>query len=328
MRRIDLAELDARAEAYDRDVLATPRVDGFCTSSAWILSAHAAFHPEQEPWIFESDDGWLVLARDHADNLGSYMAPMEAMWGLASPIVGADTTRVAHQAWRTLKARRDRWDMLWFCGIARRSAAFQTLALLFGDRHRLFLGPTTTRHIAGLEGGFDGFMCRRSAKFRANLRRAMRKADRAGVEWTCHDAFPDDDVRADLYHRCLDVDDRSWKGLTRQGLAIGGMSTFYSHMTARLAAEGRLRIVLGRLGGEDVAMGFGGVFGDTFRGLQMSFDDRFRDLALGNLVQAHLIRRLAEEGVPRYDLGTDIGYKRRWADPDLGLETVALVVRK
>jgi CelD/BcsL family acetyltransferase involved in cellulose biosynthesis len=103
------------------------------------------------------------------------------------------------------------------------------------------------------------------------------------------------------------------------------MADFYDRMTRRLAARGRLRATLARFGDEDVAMGFGATFGDTFRGLQMSYDDRFRDLALGNLVQHRLISGLAEEGIRLYDLGTDIGYKRRWSEP--GLETVALVVR-
>ena len=84
-------------------------------------------------------------------------------------------------------------------------------------------------------------------------------------------------------------------------------------------------MVFARLDGEDVAMGFGGILGDTFRGLQMSYDDRFRQLSLGNLIQWSLIEHLVTEGLRLYDLGTDIGYKRRWAEP--GMETVALVVR-
>ena len=104
------------------------------------------------------------------------------------------------------------------------------------------------------------------------------------------------------------------------------MAPFYDHMTAYLARRGMLRLVFARLDGEDIAMGFGGILGDTFRGLQMSYDERHRHLSLGNLIQLALITRVADEGVARYDLGTEMDYKRRWSEP--GMETVALVVRR
>ena len=81
-----------------------------------------------------------------------------------------------------------------------------------------------------------------------------------------------------------------------------------------------------KLGDEDIAMGFGARSCDTLRGLQMSYVKRYAPYSPGNVLQAHFIQRIAAEGIHRYDLGTDIGYKARWASP--GLETAALVVRR
>ena len=96
-------------------------------------------------------------------------------------------------------------------------------------------------------------------------------------------------------------------------------------MVPRLAQGDGLRMLFAIHGGEDVAYVFGGVFRGVYRGLQMSFDVECREMSLGNLVQYAMVQRLCEEGVEIYDLGSDLDYKRRWAE-ELH-ETVALIVR-
>ena len=184
--------------------------------------------------------------------------------------------------------------------------------------------PVEHRHVASLEGGLGGWLSRRARTFRKSLRQAERRAEAAGITFEWHDAVTETE-RAELYARALSVDNRSWKGLEDAGLMASNMAPFYDHMTAYLARRGTLRLVFARCDGEDIAMGFGGILGDTFRGLQMSYDERFRHLSLGNLVQLALITRVAGEGIAHYDLGTEMDYKRRWSEP--GMETVALVVR-
>lgn len=326
LERIELDDLDAEAASYDAVVASTPDIDHFCSSSDWVIPAHETFHPEQEPWILRSESTWLVMGRGRIRGLGRYLSPLEAMWGLASPVLGAEPMRAAREVYRALDRQRHRWDALWLSGLRPYSPAFTTLAMLFGRRDRLFLGPTTERHVASLDGGFDGFLSRRSAKFRANLRRARRKAHEGGIEIEYHDRPVDEPTRRALYRRVLEVDARSWKGLHDQGMEAGGLAEFYERMTRRLAPRGRLRVIFLRHQGADVAMAFGALFDDHFRGLQMSFDESYRRWALGNVVQAEFIDRLAEEGARFYDLGSDIAYKRRWAEP--GLETAALVVRQ
>ncbi len=326
LRRVRLEDLAAQGSDFDRVALAAPDIDAFCSSTAWVVSAHQAFHPEQEPWIWHDGQSWLVLAHALSPDIGRYLAPMEAMWGLASPLISAAPGAFAFRCAEALRQVEDTWDALWLCGLKPRSEAFNTLAFCLGQHYRMFMGPTTRRHVASLEGGFEGYLSRRRRTFRKSLRQATRRAEAAGISWEWHDVFADDVERGACYRRALAVDDKSWKGLSLQGLSVGGMARFYDLMTARLAEQGQLRVVIGRIDDEDVAMGFGAAFGDTFRGLQMSFDDRLRELSLGNLVQAQLIERLAAEGCAAYDLGTEMAYKERWSEP--GLETVALVVRR
>lgn len=326
MRELDLETFVARAEEVDGAALRTPRIDGFCSSSAWIVPAHHAFHPVAVPWILQGADGFAPLAVDHADSVGRYVAPLEAMWGLASPLLSSDPVRLARDLAAKLLDQRRRWDTLWFSGLAMDSDAFRALVGAFGRRCRLGLGPQTVRHVASVDGGFEGWIERRSAKFRANIRRTVRRAEQEGITYSRLDRFEAQGAGQRLFDRILAVERRSWKGMSEQGIQSGAMLRFYQLMVAQLARDGRLRVVLARQGESDVAFCFGAVFGDTYRGLQMSFADEYRALGAGNLVQAEMIRWLGEDGVPEYDLGTDIPYKMRWSEP--GLTTVALVVQK
>jgi len=323
MERIAWEELWRDATAFDAAVAATPRIDRYCSSSLWALPAHEAFHPDNAPFVHRSEAGWAAFSQGRASTIGRYLAPLESIWGLACPLVGAASDRLAYDFFRTAFAERSRWDALWIGGLDRGSAMFHALASLFQTTCSVRWGPETKRYAASLEGGWDGWMGRRSGHFRANLRRALRGAERDGVTFERVTAGAGDDAEA-IYARVLAVEDRSWKGLEDAGFSSGSMNAFYRHAFARLVPSGALRLVVARRDGEDIGFVFGGLFDGTYRGLQMSFDERFRYLSLGNVLQAQMIHALAEEGVGVYDLGSEIAYKARWAEP--GITTVTLVV--
>jgi CelD/BcsL family acetyltransferase involved in cellulose biosynthesis len=92
-------------------------------------------------------------------------------------------------------------------------------------------------------------------------------------------------------------------------------------MLPRLAGRGALRVLFARRGEDDLAFVFGGIFGGVYRGLQVSFDDRFAEESPGVLVHIELLERLCAEGVTGYDLGTDMEYKRRWGEVGLTTRT-------
>lgn len=326
LRPLTLAELEAQAGAFDEAVLRTPDVDRFCSSSAWVLSAWEAFHSDEPTLLFEGSDGYVTLARGMTSSIGRYLAPLEAMWGLACPLVGPDPADLAVETAARLESLRHQWDALWLCGLPRGSTVFNTLVASFGRRYRLGLGPTARRHAADVSDGWDGFMSRRSSKFRANLRRALRKASKAGVTFEAVTEAPDARAADALYQRIMEVEARSWKGLSEQGIGHGGMFVFYRQMLRRLGPAGRIYALFARREGRDVGYLFGARFGEVFRGLQMSFDEAERDLSLGNVMQGETIRRIAELNLRTYDLGSDIPYKARWAES--GIVTATLVVMK
>jgi CelD/BcsL family acetyltransferase involved in cellulose biosynthesis len=184
-------------------------------------------------------------------------------------------------------------------------------------------GIATDRIVASLVGGFDGFLGRRSAKFRAEARRARRAADVRGIVYERH-TLVDDATLARIDERVLSVERRSWKSAEGNGIDAGPMREFYRRMLPRLARKGTLRVVFVKKGDEDIAFCFGGLTGGIYRGLQVSFDDAHARDGPGVLAHLEMIGLLADEGADGYDLGTDMEYKRRWGEP--GLRTVAYVL--
>jgi len=67
------------------------------------------------------------------------------------------------------------------------------------------------------------------------------------------------------------------------------------------------------------------VFAGEYRGLQFSYDDDTSKLGIGGLLQYHQIAELCADGVGRYDLGTEMDYKRRWAEETLATEMLVIV---
>lgn len=325
MHALTREQLAVEARSFDDAVLATPGIDHFCSSADWILPADSALMPAREPWLFRSDDGggYLALSRGEHDAGWSYLQPLEAAWGLACPVVAADSVQLAAELVALLSGRQREWDLLFLSGLPQGTPIFRALVGNLSRRYVLRLGAPARRHQASLKGGVDGFLSRRTRNLRRTLRRAARRADRDGI--TIEPSHTTEIDRADpVYTRILDVESRSWKGHEGVGIDRGSMCDFYRLMNRRLVARGAQRLFFARHRGRDIGYILGGVLGDTYRGLQFSFDDDYRAYSLGALMQLRQIEELCAEGYATYDLGTDIAYKERWGDHTL--DTVLLIV--
>lgn len=327
MQILTREELDGEREAYDALVAQTPDIDGFCSSSYWIFPADAALMPPRAPFIRRYDSGYVVLARGRHPDGWSYLQPFEAMWGLACPFVGPDPEALVADFWKDARLRLAAGEALLLSGVAVGSKLHQALreapraSARAGGRLRVQELYPCRRYAASLEGGLDGFLSRRSRKLRANLRRSQRMADAEGVE------FEEMPHRADphaLYGRILATEALSWKSAEGAGISVGEMRRFYDLMIPRMLARGALRGLFARKDGQDVGYLLGGVFHDTFRGLQFSYDARLAHLSLGSLMQVEMVSRLEGHGLAWYDLGSEVEYKKQWGEA--GLETLMFVV--
>jgi len=319
---VESVDLATVADDFDREVAATPAIDRFCSTTAWILSASAALMPARVPFSFRGESGYLAAMRGVHPAGFPYVEPVELAWGLASPLIGRDPELLADEVAALLAARRD-WQIAILSGLTADGPQRRALERALPARWERRRGTPTVRHIASLEGGVDGFLGRRSRELRKSLRKGLRAAVEAGV------TFEDARVAAAgadaLYARIQEVEARSWKSREGVGISSGPMRAFYQLMLPRLCAHGQQRTIFARLGDRDVGYILGAVFEGEYRGLQFSYDDEHARLGLGGLLQLQQVAALVEEGVGRYDLGTEMDYKRRWAEEAMETEMLVLV---
>ena len=320
MDPLTLDELDRESEAFDALVVQTQDIDAFCSSSDWIVPAARALMPRREPFLRRAPGGYIALMRGQHPSGFSFLEPLEAMWGLACPLVGPDPVAIVESL--AIAALTDApGEVLVLCGVVSGAPLFDALIQVLGPSYELRRGPTTKRFVADLSGGLDGFLGRRSANLRGSLKQARRRAAEAGIAFVAHAPSGEEETRA-LYARIIEVEARSWKGMAGTGIIDGQMRGFYAHMVKRLLRKGALRVMFARHDDRDVAYVLGAVLEGTYRGLQASYDDGYERFSLGSLMHYHQIAELCAEGIAAYDLGSEVDYKRRWGEEGLATITV------
>lgn len=319
MQPIDLA---ASADDFDREVASTPAIDRFCSTAAWILAASSALMPPRVPFTFRGPHGYFAAMRGVHPAGFPYVEPVELAWGLASPLIGRDPEALAVDVVAVLAARRD-WQLAILSGIAAHGPQRRALERTLPQRWERRRGTPTIRHVASLDGGVDGFLSRRSRDLRKSLRKTTRLAADAGVTFESVRVPPAE--ASALYDRIQAVERSSWKAREGVGISAGPMRAFYAEMLPRLCATRQQRTIFARRAGEDIGYILGAVFEGEYRGLQFSYADDHAELGLGGLLQYRQIVELCDEGVTRYDLGTEMDYKRRWAEDVMETEMLVLV---
>ena len=319
VEQIDLA---ANADDFDREIARTPDIDRFCSSSAWVLAAASALMPPRAPFSFRGTHGYFAAARGVHPAGFPYIEPIELAWGLASPLAGHDSEALAQEIVPLLAQRRD-WQLAILAGMTGDGPQRRALERALPRRWERRRGTPTIRHVASLDGGVDGFLSRRSRELRKSLRKSLRAANDAGITFDSVRATPAE--AAALYDRIQAVEQRSWKAQENVGISQGPMRAFYGAMLPRLCQLGQQRTMFARLGEQDVGYILGAVAGGEYRGLQFSYDDEHAQFGLGGLLQYHQVVELCADGIGRYDLGTEMDYKRRWAEDIMETEMLVLV---
>ena len=319
---MDPIDLAAMADDFDREVAHTPAIDRFCSSSAWILAATAALMPPRAPFSFKGESGYFAAMRGVHPAGFPYIEPVELAWGLASPLIGGDAVALVDEVVPLLANRRD-WQLVIFSGLTVTGPQRRALDATLPARWERRRGQPTIRHVARLDGGIDGFLSRRSRELRKSLRKSLRAAEDAGMTFQSVRAS-EADANA-LYDRIQAIEARSWKSREGVGIHAGPMRAFYGAMLPRLCALGQQRTIFARLGDQDVGYILGAVMVGEYRGLQFSYDAELASFGVGGLLQYHQVVELCDEGIARYDLGTEMDYKRRWAEELMETEMLVIV---
>ncbi len=319
MQQLDSTEFQQQAQTYNGAVAAFAGIDPYCSRTDWILPFHASFTPRAPLHIWHEQESFVVLAQGRPAEEKQLFSSVDSMWGFATALVGGQSPRMLGSICRDSLHQ----GHLILYGLPNDRAFLDAVAGRTASTHRAFLLNPVSRCVASLQGGMEGFLSRRSSKFRVNMRRAAQRVADAGVLLRCIDRAPADTVTA-FYSELLAIESRSWKGQSGEGADKPPMKDFYRHMFERIGPAGLLRVIVAELDGRQIGYLHGAVVNGRFRGLQFSFDDRHRSLSLGNVLQLKMLEWLCREHAELYDLGMAVPYKKKWAELEHQTQTMYL----
>lgn len=297
---------------FDSLLLSTDGIDSFCSSSAWAESSRRAFMPNSQLAVYRHRSAMAVFAVTQMPEGHRMLLPLDATWTLGSSIAAVDASRDVPGLISQILEDRFVIDFCIISGIRPDSVLYQVVVKALAEK----LVPVTHmrpahRSVANISEGFDAWFSRRSSKFRASIRRAKRATHSPNIRVKY---LSTSSISPALMRTFHDIETRSWKGEAHTGITEQSMADFCENFLKLTAENSQTRVVLAY--DEQTPIGFvlGAVSQDGYRGAQMSFDNAYRKLGLGNIMQIKMIESLIDSGVVTYDLGSSMPYKLRWAD--------------
>ena len=319
---------NAKPDQYDTwrsAALNDDLVDPFSCTPAWQLAFHDAFGPQRRVLFAEADSSVIAFAEGLVTPEDIYITPLEPSWFFGCPLLGRSAPQLFAEAMHFFAATyAPRFPKVIVGGMGPGLGYMQHMLNKTRMKLQAGLVKAGVQGMASLAGGLDGYLSRRSANLRRNLKRSVKKARQEGIYFERVLPASADEAKA-AFARMIAVERTSWKGRDHCGMAEPGICDFYAYLLERLAPEKGGRVIFARREDRDVGFIFGGLAGDIYRGQQFSYAHDFHELSLGNLMQIEKIRWLSEEGVQRYDMGPVDGpkmqYKSHWTEKAVPIRT-------
>jgi CelD/BcsL family acetyltransferase involved in cellulose biosynthesis len=210
-------------------------------------------------------------------------------------------------------AALDGWDILLIRDVPAGGSAWHLYYAAQGAGYPVgtwdsLLSPyiTLPATMEALERGLD-------AKFRANLRRRMRKLETLG-RVTFERIEGGLTLEGEL-EQGYALEASGWKG--RGGTAIlqdTATRGFYSELARAASYGGYLTLYLLRLDGEPVAFQYGLHSGRRYYLLKPAYSEAVKECSPGHILMREVVRDLIERGAGEVDfLGPDMEWKRDWS---------------
>jgi hypothetical protein len=294
--------------------------DPLCSRSEWIFSFHKVIASHRKLLLRATADSVLTLASYDHPTIGPLLEPVEAHWFFGRPLLGPNAVELLGELLEEPVQKAIR-PCVAISGLDLNAPLLSRLLRLLMPRYEVgCLEPIHFRS-ASLRGGPDGFLSRRSRKFRSNLRRAVQRGKDACLEFErCDSRNSESALRT--FKRMAAIEKTSWKGLENCGMTEEPYQTFYRSVYCQMAENRIARAIFVTKDGEDIGFVMGGVDGTSYRGQQFSFGAKWEPLSVGNLLQWEMIQWLCEEGISRYDLGSVLDYKIHWSEIDTPSHTL------
>lgn len=317
---------------WNQTAISSSQADPFCSAPVWQLSFHDAFSPRRRLLIKALSKNIIAFAERITAPDDIYLTPIEASWFFGSPLMGKDAVEFFSDMMGSIeKYYHPFFPKIVVSGIRPGGKLARRLIRAFAGWFHFFRHSSGMQCGASLAGGFDGYLSRRSANHRKKLKKQYRNALTRDVRF--ERVHPSSSGEAQkIFSRISEVELKSWKGIGRCGMDQEPMKSFYRIMLHRLTLSKQARVIFARHENEDIGFILGGLAGRVYRGQQFSYDNRWKEYSVGNLLQTEQVKWLCEEGMKRYDMGPvtgrKMGYKVHWTEKNFRHETWILLRKK
>jgi CelD/BcsL family acetyltransferase involved in cellulose biosynthesis len=214
--------------------------------------------------------------------------------------------------WRALKVHPG-WDMLELCGVPAGSALTRVVHAGRVDGFAAHAVRAATSPYIPLSCGasaFDRTLERLDTKFRANLRRRMRKLQAKGTVRLVRS-----DMASDCLRRFYELEHAGWKGEGGSAILQDTCTFRYYETLAREAERfGYLSIYSLECERKPVAMHYGLTHRGRYFILKTAYDHAVADCSPGQLLTLEVLRDITGRQCVELDfLGLSMDWKRDWA---------------
>lgn len=326
-----LEALEEYREDWNRLLAQTPQAH-FFQSWEWLVAYWTYFQRDQQLRVLVHLEGGrpvgvvpmvLQWEKTRIGRVRVLTYPLEE-WGPVYGPVGPHPTKTLQAALEYLRQREPDWDLLELRWVSpeddRQGGSRQAMQWAGFPPIRTLWNSCAVVELGEGEAGWHRYLAHRSAKWRANLRKAEKKLAALGPveyvryrpegEWTGQI-----DPRWDLYEACYQIAQRSWQARSQTGTTLchPEVRQFLRHVHLAATRLGAVDMNLLYVKGQPVAFAYNYVWQGHVYGLRRGFDPQWAPYSVGNLLLARAIRDSFLRNDRLYNLGT--GYlqsKRAW----------------
>lgn len=208
------------------------------------------------------------------------------------------------------------WDILILNKLSIRSENYNILLRLLKQQNIPFgIKSGINTPVINTSGDWSAFFSQRSVKFRKSLRNKLNRAKRQSA-LEIEQLSDLNDIKNAL-PIILAISKQSWKAGLKQSIAdTTEYSTFLNYFTDEASKKGWINAWLLKDGDEYIAYEYHLNYNGKVYPIGADFDERFRRLSPGSILEYHIIKSLFEDpGVTEYNTcAHSYKYLRNWTD--------------
>ena len=207
-----------------------------------------------------------------------------------------------------------KWDVIFFSGTTENS----NISKIF--THSQVENSYSVAHQASssiqCKDNYEATVAHISSKFKRNLSRLQRKAEKLGALSYISYHYNDENnplLFSEYYQNFLDVEHDSWKAATKTAIKCDKkLIGFYQYLAENFAPPDSCVINLLKLNDEVIAVQFGIKVGDQLNLLKIGFREQYKGIGPGNIILSYTLKDCIQKGIKKVNIVTAPPWAEKW----------------